>query len=113
MHSQSGGGWRLGRLKLGLLVAVLGIGLLVANKVKTIFADEPEGRTSFTYHVYVDPIHGDDDLAFNPTPSPAPAEGWFNPRGSGTAAPPYALQSHPIPASISGNLQHEIGRAHV
>jgi hypothetical protein len=69
--------------------ALLALPLLLTGGLLTA-----QQRTAFTFHIYVDPIYGDDVLAFA-----------HNPDSSGAAGKP--LQAHPAgPQNISGYLQH-------
>ncbi|HMQ23224.1 MAG TPA: hypothetical protein PKE00_12080, partial [Planctomycetota bacterium] len=63
---------------------------------------EPTDRNEFVFHVYVDPVHGDDALASNQhmgTPA------WFNPLFAGGASPKNPLSNHPVDPTWT-TLQH-------
>ncbi|GEM_PF-4021130 len=83
------------------------IGLVLVGLIASPAFAQTGSRTHFVFHVYVDPIHGSDGLAYSQAPQPNNIE-WYNPKGPLLNSPgrPSALQNHPLPSSISGVLRH-------
>ncbi|MCB9892363.1 MAG: hypothetical protein H6833_11985, partial [Planctomycetes bacterium] len=65
---------------------------------------EPTDRTEFVFHVYVDPIHGDDALASNQHMGMPPPP-WFNPLFAGGSSAKNPLSTHPVDPTWT-TLQH-------